>query len=68
MAWQDKVKDAIATQCLESRNNARGNRKRHVPYSVPELARAMIAALNNEDEKESKRLLLIYRTGTLSLI
>ena len=67
MAWQQNVEKAIAAQCLEARNLARGNRKRHVPYRVPELARAMVEALNCEDELEGKRLLLIYRTGALSL-
>ena len=68
MAWQDKVKEAIAAQCEAARQNARGNRKRHVPYRVPDLAQAMVAALNADDEVEGKRLLVIYRTGTLSLV
>ena len=68
MAWQDKVKEAIAEQCETARKEARGNRKRHVPYRVPDLARAMVQALNEDDEKEGKRLLVIYRTGALSLI
>ena len=68
MAWQDKVKEAIAEQCETARKKARGNRKTHVPYRVPELAQAMVAALNADDETEGKRLLLIYRTGALSLV
>lgn len=68
MAWQDKVKESIAAQCEESRLAARGKRKTHVPYRVPDLARAMIDALNRDDEYEAKRLLLIYRTGALSLV
>ena len=67
MAWQDKVKEAIAAQCEAARKQARGNRKCHVPYHVPDLARAMVNALNAEDEEEGKRLLVIYRTGALSL-
>jgi hypothetical protein len=35
---------------------------------VPELARAMVNALDRDDEYEAKRLLLIYRTGALSLV
>ena len=69
MAWQDKVKDSIAAQCREAwraAGNAPG--KRHKPYHVPELARVMVAALDSNDEHEGKRLLLIYRTGALSLI
>ena len=68
MAWQDKVKEAIAAQCEIARKEARGNRKTHVPYHVPELAQAMVAALNADDEEEGKRLLVIYRTGALSLV
>lgn len=67
MAWHDKVKEAIAEQCETARKEARGNRKRHVPYCVPELARAMVQALNSDDESEGKRLLLLYRTGAISL-
>ena len=67
MSWQNKIKDAIAAQCETARKDARGNRKRHVPYRVPELAQAMVAALNANDEAEGKRLLLLYRTGTISL-
>ena len=67
MAWQDKVKEAIAAQCETARKEARGNRKRHVPYHVPDLAQAMVDALNADDEAEGKRLLLLYRTGTISL-
>lgn len=69
MAWQDKVKESIAAQCRDAWRAA-GNKpgKRHKPYHVPELARAMVAALNSDDEAEGKRLLVIYRTGALSLI
>jgi hypothetical protein len=68
MSWQEKVKEAIAAQCEESRKVARGNRKRHVPYAVPVLARAMVDALNTDDECEGKRLLLLHRTGAESLV
>lgn len=68
MAWQDKVKEAIAAQCESARLQARGKRKTHVPYIVPDLARAMVESLNQDDESEGKRLLLLYRTGALSLV
>lgn len=68
MAWQDKVKEAIAAQCEASRKAARGSRKSHVPYTIPELASAMVNALNTDNEHEGKRLLLLYRTGAVSLI
>ena len=71
--WHDAVKRAIAEQCraayLQANTPRDGARRRkHVPYSVPELARAMVSALDNDDEHEGKRLLLIWRTGALSLI
>lgn len=71
--WHDAVKRAIAEQCAEAyrmTNTTRDGRARrhHVPYSVPPLARAMVSALDHDDEYEGKRLLLIYRTGALSLI
>lgn len=68
MAWQDKVKEVIAAQCESARQQARGKRKKHVPYVVPDLARAMVESLNRDDEHEGKRLLLLYRTGAISLV
>jgi hypothetical protein len=43
-------------------------RKRHVPYSIPEIALALIAALNHDDDYELKRLFLIESTRSFSLI
>ena len=68
MSWQSKLKEAIASQCEDARKAARGNRRKHVPYCVPELAQAMVAALDSDDEQEGKRLLLLYRTGAVSLV
>jgi hypothetical protein len=70
--WHDVVKRAIAEQCRAAylqANTARNGalRRKHMPYSVPDLARAMIAALDNNDEYEGKRLLLIWRTNAFSL-
>lgn len=70
MAWQDKVGEAVAAQCRDAwraanpKSDGHGKQK---PYAVPELARAMVESLNADDEAEGKRLLLIYRTGALSL-
>ena len=68
MSWHDKVKQAIAEQCLAAYRQANKGKRRHVPYRVPDLALAMVAALNCDDEIEGKRLLLLYRTGAVSLI
>lgn len=71
--WHDAVKEAVSVQCAEAYRKANLTnegklRRRHVPYRVPELAEEMVKALNNDDEHEGKRLLLIWRTGALSLI
>ena len=68
MSWHDNVKDAISVECEAARKAARGSRKRHVPYRVPEIAAAMVAALNADDEHEAKRLLHIWRVAALSLV
>lgn len=69
MSWQDKVKEAIGAQCLAAyRAENPPGRKTHRPYCVPDLAAAMVAALDENDETEGKRLLVIYRTGALSLV
>lgn len=71
--WHDAVNAAIAEECAAAyrmANTTRDGRKRrtHVPYHVPEIARAMVVALNRDDEHEGKRLLLIWRAGAMSLI
>jgi hypothetical protein len=43
-------------------------RKRHVQYSIPEIATALTAALDKNDEYEAKRLFIIESTGSWSLI
>jgi hypothetical protein len=68
MSWQDTVKRAIAEDCEAARKAARGKRKKHVPYRVPDIAQAMVQALNEDNEHEAKRLLHIRRVGALSLI
>jgi len=71
--WHDAVKTVIAEQCAEAYRLANTTsdgrrRRRHAPYSVPPLAKAMVDALDRDDEYEGKRLLLLYRTGAISLI
>lgn len=68
MSWQDKVKESIAAQCLAAYEQANKGKRRHVAYRVPDLAAAMVAALNSDDETEGKRLLFIGRIGAESLI
>lgn len=66
--WRDKTKETIAEICKDAYDHANKGKKRHVPYAVPEIARAMVEALNNDDEHEAKRLMGINRTGSMSLI
>lgn len=71
MAWQDKVKAAMGELCLaeyRAANPKIRNGQKAKPYRIPDLAEAMRQALNIDDESEGKRLLLIHRTGALSLI
>jgi hypothetical protein len=63
------LSDAIAEMCRTSCRAANPpNRKRHTPYAVPELAAAMVRAIDTDDADEAKRLMLIYRTGAHSLV
>ncbi len=59
---------AIADLCrAEYRAANPPGRKTHKPYPVPELAAAMVRAMDLDDADEGKRLILIYRTGAHSL-
>jgi hypothetical protein len=71
--WHEKASDIIEEYCRQSYLQANTlpngkRRKRHVPYAVPEIAAALVAALNANDEHEAKRLFMIERTGAWSLI
>ena len=71
--WHDKAKEIIGRYSLESYRQANvlpngQKRKRHVPYSVPEIATALAAALSADDELEAKRLFEVERTGLWSLL
>jgi hypothetical protein len=63
------LSEAIAGLCRASHRAANPpGQKRHTPYPVPELAAAMVRAMNKDDADEAKRLMLIYRTGAHSLV
>ena len=71
--WRDKARDIIARVCRESYRQANimpngKKRRNHVPYSIPEIATALIAALDADDEYEAKRLFIVEATGALTLI
>lgn len=68
-AWRQKALAIISAECARAYSEANTpRRKRHVPYRVPEIAEALVKALDKDDEHEVKRLFLIHSTGTLSLI
>jgi hypothetical protein len=71
--WRDKANELIATYCAHSYREANflptgRKRKRHIAYSVPEIAAALVAALRANDEHEAKRLFEIERLGAWSMI
>lgn len=71
--WRNKARRIIAVHCmaayLASNKMPNGSiRKRHLPYSVPPIAAALVAALADDDEYEIKRLFIVESTGADSLI
>lgn len=73
VTWRHKAQRLIAQYSLASYREANvlpngRKRRRHVPYSIPEIARALVAALNRDDELEAKRLFMVEATGAWSLV
>lgn len=71
--WRHKAQEIIGRYCLASYKQANTlpngrTRKRHVPYSVPEIAAALILTLDINDEAEAKRLFEVERIGAWTLI
>lgn len=61
--WRDKAQRLIGLECRQSwlianRTKSGKIRKKHVPYSVPELATELIRCLNEDDELAAKQLFL----------
>jgi hypothetical protein len=73
MSWQDKAKQLVAEHSMQAYKQANflanGKRRaRHVPYSLPEIATALIKCMNGDDEVEAKRLFVVNSLGTWSLV
>jgi hypothetical protein len=71
--WQNKAKDIIAKYArqayLQANQLPNGKiRKKHLPYTVPEICEALIDALNKDDEHEAKRLFQVEAIGSWTLI
>ena len=59
--WRNKANREIARMCAASYRQANtlksGKlRKRHIPYSVPEVAQDLIDCLNTDDEHRAKSI------------
>lgn len=65
-AWRDKAERLIGTLSQQAYHDANAPkhgrlwRKRHVPYSVPQLAKDLVECLNTNDEHRAKALFLSY--------
>jgi hypothetical protein len=65
-AWRDKAERIIGTLSQQAYHDAnapkhgRPWRKRHVPYSIPQLAKDLVECLNTNDEERAKALFLSY--------
>lgn len=71
--WQHKAERLIAEHAMAAYKAANilpngQKRKRHVPYRLPEIAEALVAALGANDEHEAKRLFMVESAGSWSLI
>ena len=61
--WEEKANRIIARVCLASYRAANvrrdgTRRKRHVPYSVPDVAKRLVEALDRGDEETAKAIFL----------
>ena len=71
--WRNKAEGIISRYSLESYRQANilqngQKRKRHVPYSIPEIATALVEALAHDDKREAKRLFQVEASGSWSMI
>lgn len=62
-AWRNKVNQVILSLCADAYKKANilpngQKRKRHVPYSVPELAQELVKALGEDNEEKCKSLMM----------
>jgi hypothetical protein len=59
--WRHKAEEIIAAMCMASyrQANYRNGRKlaKHVPYSVPAAAQALVECLERDDEHAAKSLM-----------
>ena len=72
-AWHDKAARIVRKHAEASWRAANvlpngRTRKRHVPYTLPAICEALIAAMYKDDEYEAKRLFIIDEIGAYTLI
>lgn len=66
--WQDKANLIISEMCYQSYSAANilpsgKKRKKHVPYSVPSVARKLVDALGKQDEDTAKNIFILLASG-----
>ncbi len=66
--WQLAARKMVAEACESARLAARGARKTHVPYNVPDWCYSLLEAVENDDEHETKRIMHVVRTGCLTMV
>ena len=66
--WQLAARKMVADACEAARIAARGKRKQHVPYHVPEWAGPLLDAVERDDEHETKRIMLVVRAGAFIMV
>lgn len=66
----ERLDNDICLDAFEKANRLPNGRlrKRHVPYSVPEYRQALRDAYQSMDELETKRIMMLIRSGCVSLI
>ena len=60
MSWKDKAHEIIAKECVASYTKAQKSKKKHVQYTVPEVAENLIECLDTEDEERAKSIFIAY--------
>ncbi len=66
--WQISARRMVASACLAEYEKVNKGKKRHVPYHIPEWCAPMLAAVECDDEVETKRLMLVVRAGCFTMV
>ena len=58
MTWRDKAHRVIQAECRREYDRKNKGKKKHTPYTVPELAEKLISCLRDNDEERAKSIFL----------